>query len=278
MYWVNGLYPLVVNGVNQFQPPNPAGGVPNGTQITSAWLNDVQTELLNVLNGAGIAPEVNTPTQVLASICLLRGFNNLLLITAGQNFTIPAGVNKIRVMAVGGGGAGGPCDTTGPNQCSVGAGGNAGSYVTEIFNVVPGQSYYATIGAGGTPNGGSGGTGGSTSFGSLLTATGGKGGPSSGSPQVPPFCVAPAAPSSFGVGGITGNETVGAPGIATTINNLIGGAGAPGPFGGGAGSINGGAGLTGLGFGSGGGGAGVGANQIGQLGGAGAPGCVIVEY
>jgi hypothetical protein len=70
MYWVNGLYTVTVNGVPQFQAANPGAGVPNGTEITQAWLNDVQGELLNFLAAAapaGIAPAANTPTQVMAS-------------------------------------------------------------------------------------------------------------------------------------------------------------------------------------------------------------------
>ncbi len=68
MYWVNGLYTVTVNGVEQFQPANPAAGVPNGTQITADWLNDVQTEILNVVIAGGKTPVPNTPNQMLAAI------------------------------------------------------------------------------------------------------------------------------------------------------------------------------------------------------------------
>ncbi len=67
MYWVNGLYTVTVNGVPQFQAANPGAGIPNGTEITYEWLNDVQGELLNFVTAAvasGIAPAANTPTQV----------------------------------------------------------------------------------------------------------------------------------------------------------------------------------------------------------------------
>jgi hypothetical protein len=67
MYWVNGLYTVTVNGVPQFQAANPGAGIPNGTEITYEWLNDVQGELLNFVTAAvasGIAPTANTPTQV----------------------------------------------------------------------------------------------------------------------------------------------------------------------------------------------------------------------
>ncbi|MHB1305386.1 MAG: hypothetical protein ACYCZB_18325 [Acidiphilium sp.] len=65
MYWVNGLYPIVVNGVNQFQGADPAAGVPYGTQITPAWLTGVQTEILSVIQAAGMQPSEtdNTPHE-----------------------------------------------------------------------------------------------------------------------------------------------------------------------------------------------------------------------
>lgn len=70
MYEINGAYFITVNGVQQFQAANPGAGIPNGTEITAAWLNDVQGELLNFLAAAtpaGIVPTANTPTQVKAS-------------------------------------------------------------------------------------------------------------------------------------------------------------------------------------------------------------------
>ena len=73
MFNINGLYTNLVAGVQQFLGANPAGGRANGTQVTDAWLNDVQGELLNILAGAGIVPAADTPTQVLASLALLFG-------------------------------------------------------------------------------------------------------------------------------------------------------------------------------------------------------------
>jgi hypothetical protein len=73
MYEINGLYPVVVDGINTFLDANPSAGRANGTQITDAWLNDVQGELLNILSAAGIAPAASTPTQVLTALQQLFG-------------------------------------------------------------------------------------------------------------------------------------------------------------------------------------------------------------
>ena len=73
MYQVNGLYPVVVGGINTFLDANPSAGRANGTQIPDAWLNDIQGELLHILSAAGIVPAESTPTQVLDSLQLLFG-------------------------------------------------------------------------------------------------------------------------------------------------------------------------------------------------------------
>jgi hypothetical protein len=86
MYWVNGLYPITVNGIPTFQPANPSGGIPQGTQITPAWLADVQGELLNVAQSTGIAPAVSTPTQVLQGIKRVAG-GNVTTVTSSTTLT-----------------------------------------------------------------------------------------------------------------------------------------------------------------------------------------------
>ncbi|TWD54553.1 hypothetical protein FB480_103465 [Agrobacterium vitis] len=89
-------------------------------------------------------------------------------------FTAPEGVYFVHLRAWGGSAGGGGA---GPN--GAGGGGGGGGYAEGIVAVVPGQTYLITIGqggAGGAAGGGKGGDGGTTSFGSLLTATGGLGG------------------------------------------------------------------------------------------------------
>ena len=93
------------------------------------------------------------------------------LYTSGTStWTCPAGVTRVKVTVFGGGGGGD--DACGGNG---GQGGRGWNYYT----VTPSTGYTVTIGAAGTGTGtvGQSGTaGGTTSFGSLISATGGGGG------------------------------------------------------------------------------------------------------
>jgi len=98
--------------------------------------------------------------------------------TANGSFTVPPGVTMIEVELVGGGGGGG-----GAGGASAAGGGGAGGYAAGKFTVVPGTVYTVTVGLGGTAgantvtdSANNGGNGGTTSFGGLLSATGGHGG------------------------------------------------------------------------------------------------------
>mgnify|MGYP001042655339 CR=1 FL=1 len=83
------------------------------------------------------------------------------------SFTVPSGVTRIRVRVVGAG-------EGGTNQVR---GGHGAGYAHGVFDVTPGDVYPVTVGVGGlTANAGSGVTdGGSSSFGALISATGGTG-------------------------------------------------------------------------------------------------------
>ena len=90
-----------------------------------------------------------------------------------RSWTVPEGVSQIRAFVVGGGGGGLYTGTY--------ASGAGGGYAEKVITVTPGQIISYTVGAGGnigTPTGNSGGT---SSFGSVISATGGGGGPESGS-------------------------------------------------------------------------------------------------
>lgn len=92
MYWTTGLYAtaqtsLTVEGVPNFQAANPAGGVPNGTELTYPWFSDVQGELLNFLFSTGIAPAENTPNQVIQAVKRIAGGNAT---TVSQSTTLTA--------------------------------------------------------------------------------------------------------------------------------------------------------------------------------------------
>lgn len=86
---------------------------------------------------------------------------------ANGTFTVPTGVTKLKVTAFGGGG-GGFANGGDAGSYPGGSGGAGIAYVT----TTPGTSYTVTVGAGGNGGGGSGGT---TTFGSVVTATGGLG-------------------------------------------------------------------------------------------------------
>lgn len=81
-------------------------------------------------------------------------------------FVVPAGVSKLRVRVVGAGG--------GRGTGGVGGGGGGGGYAHGVFGVTAGQSFVVTVGVGGNSV-----DGGSSSFGALISATGGKKGNSS---------------------------------------------------------------------------------------------------
>lgn len=95
--------------------------------------------------------------------------------TSSGTFSVPSGVDKVLVLAVGGGGAGGGC-LSGAGTYQAGGGGGGGQIKFEPVAVTAGSSVTVTIGAGGTGGTGDGASGGSTTFGALLTALGGSGG------------------------------------------------------------------------------------------------------
>jgi len=85
------------------------------------------------------------------------------IFTASGTWTCPAGVDLVRVTVAGGGGGGASPGSGG------GGGGGGGMVVTKTISVVPGTAYTITVGSGGA----AGAAGGSSSFGALVTATGG---------------------------------------------------------------------------------------------------------
>lgn len=110
-----------------------------------------------------------------------RLLNVQVFSTVGTStYTPTAGTNKVRVKVLGGGGAGGGTNATSSGQVALGAGGSGGSYSEGIYT--SGFSgVTVTIGAGGTGvSAGTGGNGGNSSFGALITAVGGPGGNSGG--------------------------------------------------------------------------------------------------
>lgn len=102
--------------------------------------------------------------------------SNMQVFTSSGSFTVPSGVTKLEVeVRGGGGGAGG--STTFPGQ-----GGCGGGYGQGVFTVTAGSTHTVTVGAGGGGSAtGTGIAGGTSSFGTLISATGGGGGTANGS-------------------------------------------------------------------------------------------------
>ena len=94
------------------------------------------------------------------------------VITKTQTWTVPDGVTSVNVFLFGGGGGGGSNARSEGEERAYGGGGGGGYMAKSTFTVTPKQSINVTIGAGGAV----GQAGGTTSFGSLLSAQGGSAG------------------------------------------------------------------------------------------------------
>lgn len=120
------------------------------------------------------------------------------LFTSSGTWTAPAGVTRAQVLVIGGGGGGGGANTGIP--IDGGAGGFGGVAVGNVA-VTPGTAYTVTVGVGGAAGGNNanGNAGTASSFGVLMSATGGAAGLTSGA----------SGASGTGTGGTTRNGNVG---------------------------------------------------------------------
>lgn len=171
----------------------------------------------SVLSGSGSSAGLFGVANVTpAGFMGVFGSGQYQVFYANGTYTVPAGVSRIRVRTVGGG-AGGK---------NAGGGGSGGGYAHGVFVVSPGASFAVTVGSGGTA-GASPTAGGTSSFGSLISATGGAitggaGGVGTGGDYQ----------ASGGVGG--GNSgTVGSGGAAGSQLGVGGAGGTGNPSGGG---------------------------------------------
>ena len=145
------------------------------------------------------------------------------VITKTQTWTVPDGVTSVNVFLFGGGGGGGSNAYSEGEQRAKGGGGGGGYMAKSTFTVTPKQSINVTIGAGGAV----GQAGGTTSFGSLLSAQGGSAGENA------------RVDGTDGYGGKGGDGGSGGAGSTGTYLNYFVHCGAGGngaQFGGGAGS------------------------------------------
>lgn len=226
-----------------------------------------------------------TATEVFVDIDSLQA-NGLLInvqvFTASGTYTPTPGTKSVIVEAVGGGGGGGGTYTTPAGQLAIGGGGGPGGYGKGRFTAGF-SGVTVTVGAAGTAgaanSASAGGNGGTTSFGALMSCTGGSGG-SPCSPFVSPIVIPCGASGTATGANICANGgSPGSPGFAAS-NGWESGAGGNTPFGrGGTQSGITSPGVAATGYGSGGSGGSTQISAAGQVGGAGAPGLVIVwEY
>lgn len=205
------------------------------------------------------------------------------------SYSKPPWLQLALIEVVGGGGAGGGSRTTGVNEGSVGAGGGSGGYaVRRLLASEMAASETVTVGAAGVPvQGGPGGNGGTSSFGSHVSASPGFGGQDT--PVATVMTGVGGAGRGSGAGGDLNFNGSGGGACFVIAGNILGagaigyaGYGASGPFGGGAqNSLTSAStpGTDGAAPGAGGSGAICGQNAAARAGGNGAPGAVIVwEY
>ena len=148
---------------------------------------------------AEIKKSINNDLEIPLNVLIKNGvIGGYQLFTSSGEFTVPIGVTRILITAIGSGGGGGGAgsvytynvaDSSGfyVNSSACGGGGGSGYYIKDRAKIVtPGTKIAITINAGGVGGtgavgarneiGGTGGTGGSVIVGNLLTVNGGNGG------------------------------------------------------------------------------------------------------
>lgn len=144
---------------------------------------------------------------------------NVQVFYTSGTYTATIGTKKVIVEMVGGGGGSAGSRAADTGNISVGGAGGAGSYAkgqfTQNFNGV--QVVVGSKGAGGTTTGPYATIGGTSSFGSLLSAAGGSSGQPAGPTNSFPFSTVAAVVSS----GATGANIVGTPGQAASASIVV---------------------------------------------------------
>lgn len=233
---VSGLAAVATSGSyndlsNKPTIPTNTNQLTNGSgYITAASIPSVPTAVSQLTNDSGYLTS--------SSAAIVTNVTRMSVITSSQTYTVPSGVTRLRVICFGGGGGGAYLEASANRPTMGGAGGSAEA----IIEVTPGQSIYCTIGAGGAqgaqvfPYAG-GAAGGTTTFGSYVTATGGPGGRIIYGPSSPIYIES--GTGSFG----TGAQKVS---NGDTLRSLYGGetaswdAGGDATLAGGGGGLNGG--------------------------------------
>ncbi|MBV4486924.1 hypothetical protein HU727_015120 [Pseudomonas sp. SWRI153] len=206
--------------------------------------------------------------------------------TASGTYVPTAGVKGVLVTVVGGGGGSAGIGATVASQYSVVGGGASGSYAQAwLSSATIGSNQIVTVGPGGAGGqiAADAGGGGTSSFGSLVSAPGGGGSVWIGFTSAPGTGLyAGGYPGVAAKGGniVSMAGAAGSPGISINASTLAGhGANSPLGSGGNGSSALGAIAAPGSGFGSGAGGIANAPSQPGRPGAAGAPGAVIIyEY
>jgi hypothetical protein len=187
-------------------------------------------------------------------------YERVVAIKSTQSWTVPSDVTSIECFLIAGGGGGGSTGTGGWPSATGGGGSGGARY--DVLTVTPNTAYTITVGAGGgRGNDGGGAQGGTSSFGALLSQTGGFGGSwnpnggsnsgangnnsggSSGGRQLGSTTFSGIYPATAGLLGMAGGgETAGVP--ANGGGGSYGSAGTANTGGGGGGGGNGGSGIV----------------------------------
>jgi len=143
----------------------PADTSPSGTDVTLT--------LPTSAGSSGQYLQTNGSGTLSWQTVATGGLQSVQVFTSSGTWTKPAGINKIKVIVTGGGGGGG----TGTGSDNGGGGGGAGGTAIEIIDVSSVSSVTVTVGlggAGGTTTSTNDATdGGTSSFGTYCSATGG---------------------------------------------------------------------------------------------------------
>lgn len=251
---------------NSINATNIAGG--QVVKSINGLTDNVSLSLIGVLT-AGANAVLFTNGYTLQVSALVP---NIQVFTTNGTFIVPTNVTRVKVEVWGGGGGGGK-----GSQSYNGGGGGAGGYAFNVLSVTNGASYLVTVGIGGT----NGVSGTFSSFGGLVSATGGGAGTNAVSVNGGGGIGGTTTNSivSFGIAGATTNSIVLFAGRAGEAGGSFGGGNGASAFGeiGGIGGLGGSSGAGGNANGPGAGGGG-GTATLYYPGGTGGPGLVIVYY
>lgn len=143
------------------------------TKVNTTVIDGTNANVSYAVNAGSLGGVAAASYAQTANLPAVRQIQSQSFYSTGT-WTCPAGVTQARVTAIGGGGGGAT------NSIGATASGGSGGMAHAIVTVTPGTEYTITIGLGGAFASGSGtrtgGTGGTSSFGTLVTATGGVGG------------------------------------------------------------------------------------------------------